>query len=98
MTPPVPGGDRIPLPGTLLIADNGNNRIIEMSADKRIIWEFPGTLEDSQKFGAPDDAFFTPGGKTVISNMERHYQIVEIDYATRKIIWSFGEWKHRVYR
>lgn len=92
--PPLPAGDRFPLPGNLLIADSGNNRIIEVTPDKKIVWEFPGpaSLGPGQKFAAPDDAFFTPGGKTIIANQERYHQIVEIDYATRKIIWSFGEW------
>ncbi|HEX9076958.1 MAG TPA: hypothetical protein VF932_14335 [Anaerolineae bacterium] len=93
-TPSLPSGDRLPLPGTLLIADSGNSRILEVTPDKKIIWEFPGpqSLEPGQKFFTPDDAFFTPGFKTILANEERYHQIVEIDYATRKIIWSFGEW------
>jgi hypothetical protein len=93
-TPPLPAGDRLPLPGTLLIADSGNSRILEVTQDKKIIWEFPGpqSLGPGQKFYTPDDAFFTPGFKTILANEERYHQIVEIDYATRKIVWSFGEW------
>ncbi len=93
-TPPLPAGDRFPLPGNLLIADRGNNRLIEVAANKKIVWEFPvsGSLEPGQFFAGPDDAFFTPGGKTIIANEEQFHQVVEIDYATKKIIWSFGEW------
>jgi hypothetical protein len=93
-TPPMPFGDRLPLPGNLIIADSGNNRIIEVQADKKIIWEFPGNkvLAPGQNFQAPNDVSFTPGNKTILASEERHHQIVEIDYATRKIIWSFGEW------
>jgi DNA-binding beta-propeller fold protein YncE len=86
-TPPVPALDRLPLPGTLLIADGGNNRIIEVAPDRQIVWEF-----SAQDFAAPDNAFFTPAGKTILVNTARYHQVVEIDYVTRKIIWSFGEW------
>ncbi len=72
----------------VLIADRGNNRLIEVTPNKQIIWEYqfkglpPG-------YGA-DDAFFTDGGKTVIVSLE-NYQITEqIDYQTKKIIWQYG--------
>lgn len=93
-TPPLPAGERLPLPGNLLIADRGNNRLIEVAANKKIVWEFPaaGSLGPGQLFAGPDDAFFTPSGKTIIANEEHFHQVVEIDYATKKIIWSFGEW------
>ncbi len=72
----------------VLIADRGNNRVIEVTPDKQIVWEYdfkglpPG-------YGA-DDAFFTDGGKTVIVNLEYYHLIEEIDYQTKKIIWQYG--------
>ncbi len=72
----------------VLIADRGNNRVIEVTPDKQIIWEYqfkglpPG-------YGA-DDAFFADGGKTVIVNLEYYHLIEEIDYQTKKIIWQYG--------
>ncbi len=72
----------------VLIADRGNNRVIEVTPDKKIIWEYqfkslpPG-------YGA-DDAFFTDGGRTVIVNLEYYHLIEEIDYQTKKIIWQYG--------
>lgn len=92
ITPQILAGERIPLPGTLLIADTANNRVVEVNADKKIVWEFPASANPDLKFAAPGDAFFTPGSKSVIVNSEPYHQIAEIDYATRKIVWTFGEW------
>ncbi|MBM3128994.1 MAG: hypothetical protein FJ009_10295 [Chloroflexi bacterium] len=89
-TPPVLAGERIPLPGTLLIADTANNRVIEVNADKKIVWEF--TPSSDQKFAAPSHAFFTPGFKSVVVTQSPNHQIIELDYTTRQIIWTFGEW------
>jgi hypothetical protein len=72
----------------VLIADRGNNRLIEVTPDKKIVWEYrfkglpPG-------YGA-DDSFFTDGGKTVIVNLEKYHLIEQIDYQTQKIIWQYG--------
>ena len=87
-TPPAraqaaPGLDR-----NILIADRGNNRIIEVTPDKQIVWEYhfnglpPG-------YGA-DDAFFSPDNSQVIANLEFANIVVIIDYATRKIVWQYG--------
>jgi hypothetical protein len=72
----------------VLIADRGNNRIIEVTPDKQIVWEydFKGL---SPGFGA-DDAFFTDSGKTVIVNLEKYHIVEQIDYQTKKIIWQYG--------
>ncbi|MEW5721202.1 MAG: hypothetical protein AB1817_21430, partial [Chloroflexota bacterium] len=93
-TPQIPAGERIPLPGTLLIADTANNRVIEVNAVKKTVWEFPApaSANPDLKFAAPGDAFFAPGFKSVIVSSEPYHQIAEIDYATRKIVWTFGEW------
>lgn len=84
------------LPGNVLIADAGNNRIIEVTPDKRIVWEFPepGDLAPGQSFVDPDDAFYTPGGRTVITNEENNHTITIIDYAVRKIVWQYGHPGH----
>ncbi|HYM90426.1 MAG TPA: sulfocyanin-like copper-binding protein, partial [bacterium] len=80
------------LPGNVLIADAGNNRRIEVTPDKRIVWEFPrpGDLGPGQTFVDPDDAFYTPGGRTIITNEEDNHTIALIDYATHKIVWEYG--------
>lgn len=81
---PIPALDR-----NILIADRGNNRIIEVTPDKQIVWEYhfrglpPG-------HGA-DDAFFSPDNTRVIANLEFANLVVIIDYATRKIVWQYGD-------
>lgn len=85
------------LPGNILIADADNNRIIEVTPDKRIVWEFPrpGDLAAGQSFRDPDDAFYTPGGHTIITNQEDNHTITIVDYATRRIVWQYGHPGHR---
>lgn len=72
----------------VLIADRGNNRIIEVTPDKQIVWkyEFKGLPPG---YGA-DDSFFADDGKTVIVNLENYHVIEQIDYQTKKIIWQYG--------
>ncbi len=84
------------LPGNILIADAGNNRLLEVTPEKRIAWEFPrpGDLAPGQSFVDPDDAFYTPGGRTIITNEEDNHTIAIIDYATRKIVWEYGHPGH----
>lgn len=83
-------------PGTLLIADRGNNRLLELTSDKKIVWQlnfndlYPGLKPG---LGA-DDAFFTPGQKTIIVNLEEYHVLAEIDYQTKKVIWQYGSPGH----
>ena len=86
----------IGLTGNVLIADADNNRVLEVTPDKRIAWEFPrpGDLAPGQTFVDPDDAFYTPGGRTIITNQEDNHMIAIIDYATRKIVWEYGHAGH----
>ena len=72
----------------VLIADRGNNRIIEVTPDKKIVWEYHFILPRAG-LGA-DDAFFTDNDKTVIVNLEEYHIIQQIDYATKKVIWQYG--------
>ncbi|HEY2542486.1 MAG TPA: hypothetical protein VGH92_05485, partial [Gaiellaceae bacterium] len=78
--PPVKAG---PVPGYMMIADRNNNRIIIVSPKKKIVWQMDG-LHD------PDDAFFTPGYRTISTNEEYNQLIGEISIAKRKFIWTFG--------
>lgn len=73
----------------VLIADEGNNRLIEVTPDKRIVWSYTFSLP---KMGTgADDAFFTDNGKSIITNLEEMNQIQVIDYATKKVIWKYGQ-------
>jgi hypothetical protein len=72
-----------PLPRDLLIADRDNNRILIVTPTKRIVWVARG-------LHGPDDAFFTPGGHSVITNEEFNETLIEISVRTKRTIWSYG--------
>ena len=76
----------------MLIADEDNNRLIEVDAYGRIVWSFPGSgdLATGQTFRLPDDAFFTPDGTQIIATQEEDYTVSLIDIANRRIVWRYG--------
>ena len=86
------GSDPSVLPGPILIADKKNNRLIVVSPQGQLLWQWPqpGDLAPGQNFLIPDDAFITPDGKDVIATEEDNFVITEIDIATRKIVWRYG--------
>jgi len=87
--PPVPAG---PVPGYVLIADRNNDRILLVSPQKRVVWQFPRAkdLRPGQSFHDPDDAFFTPGYTGISTNEEYNQTLGEIDVKTHRIVWSYG--------
>jgi outer membrane protein assembly factor BamB len=79
--------------GDLLIADRGNDRILIVNSQKKILWRFPGagSLPPGQGFSA-DDAFLSPDGRTILASEEMHQVLVRIDIASRRIIWQYGHY------
>src|SRR4051812_35170180 len=75
----------VALDRNILIADRGNNRIIEVTPDKRIVWEYH--FEGLRPGYGADDAFFSPDNTKIVANLEFENIVVVIDYATRQIIW-----------
>jgi len=59
-----PGSDPTVLPGPVLIADRGNDRLVLVDPEGRVLWTFPapGELPSGETFNVPDDAFYTPDG------------------------------------
>jgi len=78
--PPVPAG---PVPGYVLIADRNNNRILIVSPQKRVVWQYDALV-------GPDDAFFTPGWRSIITNEEFNDTLTEVSLRTRRVIWHYG--------
>ena len=76
----------------LLIADRGNNRLLLMDATMHISWAYPSPSlpADPLSFYFPDDAFFIRHGTAIISNQEQNDTIVDIEYPSGKIDWSYG--------
>ena len=78
--PPIRRG---PLPGYLLIADRDNNRALIVSPSKRVVWSAGGLR-------GPDDAFFTPGYRSIITNEEFNDTLTELALSTRRPVWRYG--------
>lgn len=91
--PPVRKPYNGPLPSDLLIADRGNNRLLIVTPQKKIVWSMqiggPSGPHNANSLGA-DDAFFTPDGKHIIVNEESNNVLALIDIATKKIVWTYG--------
>src|SRR4029079_2494899 len=78
--------------GRMLIADRGNNRLLLVNAEKRVLWRYPGPGRPGPPGGFyfPDDAFFTHGGTGIISNEEQNERIVQLAFPSGKVTWSYG--------
>jgi hypothetical protein len=66
-----------------MIADRNNNRVLIVSPSKRVVWM------DANLRG-PDDAFFTPGYRTVITNEEFNDTLTEVSLRTKRRVWAYG--------
>jgi outer membrane protein assembly factor BamB len=88
-----PGSDPGVLPGPLLVADEDNNRLVEISPAGQVLWQFPrpGDLAPGQTFEKPDDAFFSPDGTQIIATQEENFAVTLVDVATHKIVWRYGQ-------
>ncbi|MGZ4317902.1 MAG: hypothetical protein ACXVRD_01075 [Gaiellaceae bacterium] len=71
------------VPGYILIADRNNNRALIVSPSKQVVWQKSG-LHD------PDDAFFTPGYRSIITNEEFNDTLTEVSLRSRQAIWHYG--------
>ncbi len=83
---------RTRLPGYLLIADRGNNRILIVGPKHEVVFLYP-TPEDlakGRKLIFDDDTFVEPGGRTLISNEEDNHAIVQVTLATHNLQILFG--------
>jgi outer membrane protein assembly factor BamB len=71
------------VPGYLLIADRNNNRVLLVSPTKQVVWR-------DESLRGPDDAFFTPGYRSVITNEEFNDTLVELSLKTHARVWQYG--------
>jgi DNA-binding beta-propeller fold protein YncE len=87
-----PGSDPGVLPGAIVVADEGNNRIVVVDPQGRVRWIFPrkGDLKRGQVFRSPDDVFFSADGRSIIVTESEHQLVSIIDIATRKITFQYG--------
>ncbi|HVA59625.1 MAG TPA: hypothetical protein VNG13_03685 [Mycobacteriales bacterium] len=84
--------DAVPFAGTLLIADRGNNRLLQVTVGKRVLWVFPShsAAAPAGGFYFPDDAFFIRQATGLISNEEENNTIVELGFPSGRVLWSYG--------
>ncbi|MBC7474355.1 MAG: hypothetical protein H7263_08695, partial [Candidatus Sericytochromatia bacterium] len=69
--------------GNFLILDSGNHRVIEVTEDKKIVWDYQEeNIDTSDK---PIRAFRLKTGRIMVVSEKK---VVEVDYATKDIIWS----------
>jgi hypothetical protein len=79
------------LPGYLLIADRGNDRVLLVNQAKQVLWAYPGPDGGmSMPFRFDDDVFFGPGYETIISNQEQQDTIQILTFPGRRLVWYFG--------
>jgi outer membrane protein assembly factor BamB len=93
--PPVTAGPKAPppswgrpLPYPIVIADRRNNRLIEVTPDKRIVWQFDSP--DLKLYHDNDDVFFSPDGRLLAVSEEDNQNIHLLDYERRQLVWSYG--------
>jgi hypothetical protein len=81
-----------PLPGALLIADRGNNRMLLVDVHRRILWRFPTGRDRARgvRLYFDDDTFVEPGGKAIVSNEEENHTILSVNIATHHVTYLYG--------
>lgn len=84
---PVPSWGK-PLPYPIVIADRRNNRLLEVTPDKRIVWEFPSP--NLTVYSGNEDVNFSEDGKILAVSEEDNYDIHLVDYESRELVWTYG--------
>lgn len=79
-----------PIPGYLLIADRGNNRMLLVDGSRRVYWRYPGGGSHTMPFRFDDDTFFGPRQDRIISNQEDQDTIQIISFPGRRVLWRYG--------
>lgn len=77
-----------PLPYPIVIADRRNNRLIEVTPDKRIVWAFDSP--NLKVYRGNEDVNFAADGRTLWVSEEDNYDIHGVDYEKRALIWTYG--------
>lgn len=80
------------LPGYLLIADRGNDRILIVNPQHGLVFSYPtaADLAKGRKLIFDDDTFIEPGGASIISNEEENHAIVQVGIADHSLQVLFG--------
>jgi hypothetical protein len=78
--------------GYILIADRGNNRILVIGSQGRIVFldPTPADIAAGRQLIYNDDTFVEPGGRALIANEEDNHAIVEVGLAGHSLKVLFG--------
>ena len=79
-----------PIPGYLLIAERGNNRMLLVDSAHHVYWRYPGGGRNAMPFVFDDDTFFTPGDHAIISNQEDQDTIQVVSFPGKRVLWRYG--------
>jgi hypothetical protein len=79
-----------PIPGYLLIADRGNNRMLLVDSAHHIYWRYPGGGRQAMPFVFDDDTFFGPKHDRIVSNQEDQDTIQVISFPGKRVLWRYG--------
>src|SRR5437868_7336484 len=80
-----------PIPGYLLIADRGNNRMLLVDGAKHILWRYPRRgLTPVMPFRYDDDTFFGPRADRIISNQEDQHTVQLVSFPGGRVLWRYG--------
>ncbi len=87
-----PGSNPAVLPGDVLIADEGNNRLLVVNPAGTIVWRFPtrGSLPRGTTFLSPDDAFFAPNATDILATEETDQVVSLLGVRSQRILWRYG--------
>ena len=80
-----------PIPGYLLIADRGNDRMLLVDSAGHILWRYPHPGRAiAMPFRFDDDTFFGPQHDRIISNQEDQNTIQIISFPGGRVLWRYG--------
>src|SRR3984893_7977943 len=79
-------------PGYVLIADRGNNRILVVDPNGRMVFLYPtpADLAAGRRLVYNDDTFVETGGQALIANEEDNHAIVRVGLADHSLSVLFG--------
>lgn len=85
--------------GNTLISDIGNKKIIEITADKKTVWQFPPKKTDKKDFEGANFVFRNPNGNTVYT-LDKVYEVNQDGI----LVWHYNKnvndidinWSYRV--
>jgi hypothetical protein len=90
LTPPPP------VPGYLLIADRGNDRMLLVDSAGHVFWRYPAAgTNPAMKFRFDDDTFFGPRRDRIVSNQEDQHTIQVISFPGGRVLWRYGHVNER---